>query len=230
MIKLSLIIPAAGSGLRLGTKIPKPFIELSGKAIIQHTIDKFFDISELRQLLIVTSAQNIDPVKDLLSGYNRPDVDISVIQGGSERQDSITNALDFVDTNCDLVAIHDAVRPFVKKEEIKNCMESALKYDAAILGVPVKDTIKVVGGEHLVESTPDRSSLWQIQTPQIFKRQLLLDAYDKAKKDGVEGTDDSSLVENLGVKVHVVKSSYDNFKITFPMDLKLAELKLEGLL
>lgn len=228
MIRLSLIIPAAGSGVRLGMKTPKPFIELGGRTIIQHTIDKFIDIPELGQLLIVASAQNIDRVRGLLSNFDRSDVDISVVEGGDERQDSISNALKFVDTGCDLVAIHDAVRPFIEKNVVEECIRKAMKYGAAIPGIPVKDTVKVLNDEQFVESTPDRSFLWQIQTPQVFKRQILFDAYDKANNEGFTGTDDSSLVENLGVKVHVVKSSYDNFKITYPIDLKLAELKVEG--
>jgi 2-C-methyl-D-erythritol 4-phosphate cytidylyltransferase len=228
MIRLSLIIPAAGSGVRLGMKTPKPFIELGGRTILQHTIDKFIDIPELGQLLIVASAQNIDRVKSLVSDHDRSDVDISVVEGGDERQDSIGNALKFVDKRCDLVAIHDAVRPFIEKNVVEECISKAMKYGAAIPGIPVKDTVKVLNDEQLVESTPDRSSLWQIQTPQIFKRQILFDAYDHAKNAGFTGTDDSSLVENLGIKVHVVKSSYENFKITYPIDLKLAELKVGG--
>ncbi|MDZ7808587.1 MAG: 2-C-methyl-D-erythritol 4-phosphate cytidylyltransferase [Gracilimonas sp.] len=227
MTSLSLIIPAAGSGVRLGTEVPKPFIEIDGKTILQHTIEKFIDIPGLRQVIVVASAQSVSLVEELISDYALPDLQFSVVEGGKERQNSIYNALKTVDQKTDLIAVHDAVRPFVETEQIMGCIEAANETGAAVLGVPVRDTIKKVNKEYFVESTPDRSVLWQIQTPQVFKREILIEAYEKAIKEGFTGTDDSSLVENTGVKVKVVEGGVNNFKITYPIDLKVTEQIIE---
>jgi 2-C-methyl-D-erythritol 4-phosphate cytidylyltransferase len=227
MTTLSLILPAAGSGVRMGTEVPKPFIEIAGRSILGHTIEKFIGIEGLGQIIIVASAQNVPLVKKILSQYSRSNVKFLVIEGGKERQDSISNALKHVDENADLIMVHDAVRPLVETQQIMECIKSALESGAAVLGVPVRDTIKRVDNEGFVDSTPDRSELWQIQTPQIFKRRLLIEAYEKAMNEGFVGTDDSSLVENAGVQVKVVKGDVRNFKLTYPTDLKVAEQIIE---
>lgn len=227
MTTLSLIIPAAGSGVRMGRDVPKPFIEINGRAILQHTIDKFINIHGLRQIIVVASAQYVPLVNKLVSGYSRSALQVSVVEGGSERQYSIYNALKHVDERAELIAVHDAVRPFVKPEKIMKCIKFANETGAAILGIPVSDTIKEVNTEYFIESTPDRSVLWQIQTPQIFKTEVLIKAYEKAIKEGFAGTDDSSLVENAGIKVKVIEGGVNNFKITYPIDLKIAEQLIE---
>ena len=228
MTTLSLIIPAAGSGVRMGTELAKPFIEIAGKAILNHTIEKFINIHGLKQVIIVASTQNVPVVRDLISDYTHTDVHILVVEGGKERQDSIYNALQEIDNDIELVMVHDAVRPFVKSSEVLRCIESAVEYGAAVLAIPVRDTIKSVGAENFVEVTPDRSKLWQVQTPQVFKRELLINAYEQAMKEGFAGTDDSSLVEAFGGKVKVVEGEMSNFKITYPIDLKMAEQIIGG--
>lgn len=227
MSKLSLILPAAGSGVRMGTELPKPFIEINGRAILSHTIDKFINIHGLKQVIVVASAQNVSRVESLISNYSHTDLQFIVVEGGNERQYSIYNALGHIDEDADLVIIHDSVRPLIKVDHIIKCIESAGEYGAAILGVPVRDTIKKVDGEQMVRSTPDRSKLWQIQTPQVFKREILVDAYKKSINEGFSGTDDSSLIEYFGKDVRVVEGDMSNFKITYPFDLRIAEQVLK---
>lgn len=227
MTSLSLILPAAGSGVRMGTKVPKPFIEIAGRSILGHAIDKFIGLEGLEQVIIVASAQNVSLVEKIISQYFRSNVKFLVIEGGKERQDSIYNALKCVNENAELILVHDAVRPLVEVEQITECIKAALECGAAVLGVPVRDTIKKIDDEGFVESTPDRSALWQIQTPQVFKRRLLIEAYEKAMNEGLVGTDDSSLVENAGVRVKVVKGDVRNIKLTYPADLRIAEQNIE---
>jgi 2-C-methyl-D-erythritol 4-phosphate cytidylyltransferase len=127
----------------------------------------------------------------------------------------------------DLAIIHDAVRPFIKLNHIEDCCNSASQMGAAIAGIPVKNTIKEVDDEYFIRQTPDRKVLWQAQTPQVFKKQLILQAYQKAAEENFIGTDDASLVERLGQKVKIIEGDQSNFKITYPMDLKLARLLIE---
>lgn len=226
MSGLSLIIPAAGAGLRLGTDVPKPFIKVGGKAIIEHTLDKFVDIPGLKQIIVVTSAQYISAARRIVEKYFHTDIQFSVTEGGMERQESIKKALDHIIDDVALIAVHDAVRPFVDPQHIMQCSRIALQTGGAVLGIPSKDTIKVADADHTITSTPDRSMLWQVQTPQVFRKDLLFEAYDKADADGFLGTDDSSLVERLGVKVKMVEGDMKNFKITYPIDLKMAAMLL----
>lgn len=207
----------------MGAKVPKPFIEVAGRSILNHTIDKFISIDGLRQVIVVASAQNVSVAKKMVTEYSRSNVLFSVVEGGKERQDSIHNALKYVEENVDLIMVHDSVRPFVGTDHIMECINSALETGAAVLGVPVRDTIKKVDSEGNVDSTPDRSALWQIQTPQIFRRRILIAAYEKAMNEGFVGTDDSSLVESAGFPVKVVKGDVSNFKVTYPIDLQVAE-------
>lgn len=214
--------------MRMGTELAKPFIEIAGKAILNHTIEKFINIQGLKQIIIVASTQNVPVVRELISDYTHTDKHILVVEGGKERQDSIYNALQQIDDDIELVMVHDAVRPFVNNSQVLRCIESAAEYGAAVLAIPVRDTIKSVGAENFVEVTPDRSKLWQVQTPQVFKRGILINAYEQAMKEGFTGTDDSSLVEAFGGKVKVVEGEMSNFKITYPIDLKMAEQIIGG--
>lgn len=214
--------------MRLGTELAKPFIEIAGKPILNHTLEKFINIQGLRQIIIVASPQNVSLVQELTSEYSGADLNLTVVEGGKERQDSIYNALEKVQENVELVMVHDAVRPFVKSSQVLRCIESASEHGAAVLAMPVKDTIKNVDAENFVKATPDRSKLWQVQTPQVFKAKMLVDAYEWAMKEGVTGTDDSSLMEAFGGKVKVVEGDMGNFKITYPIDLKMAEQIIKG--
>ncbi len=223
---LSVIIPAAGSGVRMGAQVPKPFIRLGDECILQHTMSRFLQVSSVRQIIIATAAAHISKVEALFEKFDDNEVDFIVTEGGSERQYSIHNALQKVSAHSDLVAVHDAVRPFIRPALIERCCEVAAEIGGSVIGVPAKDTIKKVNSEDIIESTPDRSNLWQAQTPQVFQKALLKGAYESALKDEFVGTDDASLVERVGGMVQMVEGDRENLKITYPIDLKIAELIL----
>ncbi|MEX0720076.1 MAG: 2-C-methyl-D-erythritol 4-phosphate cytidylyltransferase [Balneolaceae bacterium] len=226
MAKLSVIFPAAGSGVRLGSSTPKPFIKIGDKTILEHTISKFTAVPGLIQVIVATSVDSIPIVEEIFKSFLSIPVQFLAVEGADERQFSIQNALENIRDEADLVAVHDAVRPFVNSLQIKTCCEAAGKYGGAVLGVPAKDTIKKVKADRLIESTPDRSCLWQAQTPQIFKKELLQKAYKAAMKTNFIGTDDAALVERIGGVIQMVEGERENLKITYPIDLKVAELIL----
>jgi 2-C-methyl-D-erythritol 4-phosphate cytidylyltransferase len=231
MSGFALILPAAGSGRRLGNVVPKPYIRLEGRTILEVTLGRFKETGRLEQVVIPTSGAYMDEASDAASRLFGAEtgVKVSVIEGGAERQDSIANALAHVDDRIGWICIHDAVRPFVKPSTILSVLERAEATHAAILAVPAKDTIKQALCENnriWTRFTPDRSTLWQAQTPQIFASDLIRRAYREAAREGFIGTDDASLVERLGHDVDLVEGGRENFKITYPVDLQLAELLL----
>lgn len=219
---LVLIIPAAGSGSRLGSPVPKPFIEIGGKTILEHTLSLFSGIPELREVIVPTSADYLGMTRSLLNRLF-PELPAHAIEGGSERYESVQIALNSVQSGAAFVAVHDAVRPFVRRKEIAQCLDAATEFGGAILAIRAKDTIKVSGSDGTVSSTPNRTTLWQAQTPQIFKLKTLKRAYRLAEKERFAGTDDASLVERTGEPVKLVEGDAGNFKITYPLDLKMAE-------
>lgn len=226
MSTATLVIPAAGSGSRLNRGIPKPYIRIAGRSILEHTVDRFTGLDILNQIVVATSPDYMSEAQKLLEEMVPADISFTVIAGGQERQHSIFNALKQAANN-ELVIIHDAVRPFVKTPHIKKCCEVALETGAAVLGVPAKDTIKQLDNDQLIQSTPARKFLWQAQTPQVFRKEVIHKAYKKAFEDHFIGTDDASLVERLELPVKMVEGDRSNFKITYPLDLELAELLLE---
>ena len=227
MTKLAVIIPAAGSGSRMGSRVPKPFLKLRDVSILEHTIRAFATVDEVEQIIVATSVHWIDEVQSVLLNFKGSVRNLDVVEGGQERQDSIYNALSKISEDIDLIAVHDAVRPFISEVLIKECYESATRFGGAIIAVPAKDTVKKVGGDYIIQNTPDRSELWQAQTPQIFQKDLLKKAYDSAIHEKFTGTDDASLVERIGGSVKVVEGDRRNLKITYPIDLKVAELILD---
>ena len=223
MKQAALIIPAAGTGSRMNRDLPKPFIEIAGKSILWHTLKCFVNVENISEVVLAVSDEYHDRAKQIASELF-PAENVFVVSGGTERQDSIKNALLKLDETIKLVIIHDAVRPFIKCDIIETCMEKALEKGASIVAVPAKDTIKKVDQTGLIDSTPERNQLWQAQTPQVFLKDIIMKAYRHAEEIGYTGTDDSSLVEKAGCEVFVVKGDRENFKITYPVDMKLAEL------
>lgn len=219
---MALIIPAAGSGVRLGEATPKPYLLIEDKTILEHTLTRFQNIDGLSKVVVSTSGEYIEATKKILERLF-PFIETGVVLGGKERQHSIMNALNKISDEIDLVAIHDAVRPFIDEASIYACLEKAELTGAAIIAVSAKDTIKVSDEDQYISETPDRSKLWQAQTPQIFKLNILKKAYENARHSNYLGTDDASLVEHIGEKVALVKGNRENFKITYPLDFKLAE-------
>lgn len=222
----ALIIPAAGSGKRMQREIPKPFIELEGQTILAHTISRFLRLEGLEQIIVATSSEHISRTEGILQELIGDRSSWKCVEGGTERQYSIRNALQVV-TDTQLILVHDAVRPFVSLKSINTCCKAAEKTGAAILGIPVKDTIKQIDKKHFVKKTPDRKNLWQIQTPQVFKTEILQKAYRLADEQNYFGTDDASLVEWMGEPVQVVQGDQHNLKITYPHDLEYAALLLK---
>ena len=227
MDKITAIIAAAGKGQRMNRGINKQFIILKGKPVLMHTLEVFDNHPLVEKIVIVTGKDEIKFCQEnILKRFNFQKR-IKVVAGGKERQDSVYNGLQEVNES-GLVIIHDGARPFLTKDMISSLSVSAKKYGAAIIGVPVKDTVKIVDEEQFVQGTPDRRTLWLIQTPQCFKREVILKAHEVAKSEGFYGTDDASLVERIGIKVKILTGSYENIKITTPEDLIIGENILKG--
>jgi 2-C-methyl-D-erythritol 4-phosphate cytidylyltransferase len=205
---------------------PKPYLKLGAQTILGYTIQRFLPLRGLRQILVATSRDYMETADGILREVVPDEITCKCLIGGKERQDSIYNALQKT-ADVDLVMVHDAVRPFVKLKHIKTACKVAAEVGAAVLGIPAKDTIKKVNDQHFVVETPSRKYLWQAQTPQVFNKELLLQAYEKAREDKVSGTDDASLVERAGHDIKMVKGSRSNFKITYPLDLEMAKLLIE---
>jgi 2-C-methyl-D-erythritol 4-phosphate cytidylyltransferase len=223
------IIPAAGSGSRLGGQIPKQFLELAGAPILAHTISRFVECDAIEAIAVALPADKLDEFRSRQRGARvlKP---IYYVPGGTERSDSILNALEAVaDLQPEIVAVHDAVRPFVTSAQISAVIAKAQEIGAAILALPATDTIKEVE-DGLIVRTIDRRRVWRAQTPQAFRYELLMRANQEARAAGLPSaltTDDSLLVERLGTAVAVVEGSPNNIKITTPEDLILAEKLFE---
>ena len=218
------VILAAGAGTRMKSKKSKLLLELCGRTIVERTVELFARISDIDEIIVVCREKELADFEEVLSRY-----DISYCFGGDTRQQSVTNAVETVG-DCDMLIIHDGARPLVTEEEIISTLKAAKERGAAAVGVPVKDTIKVIDGEGCITATPDRSSLIAIRTPQIFSFELYREALDAANAQGKDFTDDCALIENLGKKVYTVIGEYTNIKITTPEDILLAEsiLKARG--
>jgi len=227
MVKLAVIIPAAGSGSRMGSSKPKPFLLLGNQPILWHTITAFTQVNFVTQVIVCTSKEWLDDVDAIFNSISNEIIEFKAILGGTERQFSIQNGLNIVHDKVDLIAVHDAVRPFIGRALIKNTCQKAMQFGGAIVGVPAKDTIKKVDADLSITETPERKNLWQAQTPQIFQKKLLIEAYEAANIDKFIGTDDASLVERIGGVVKLVEGDRENLKITYPVDLKIAELILK---
>ena len=219
---VTAIIPAAGQGKRMMAGVNKVFLELSGKPILLHTVAKFSACPSVDRLVVVVAEDEIVFIRRLLRGI--PNLKpLEVVAGGSERQYSIANGLKAMNPDTEYVIVHDGARPLVSRETIDQVIETAKMEGAAVAAVPEKNTVKVIDDNNQVVSTPKRSTIWEIQTPQAFKRSIIERAYKQAETEGFLGTDDASLVERLGVPVKVVMSDYQNIKITTPEDLLIGE-------
>lgn len=216
------IIPAAGKGTRLKSEIHKPFYPLRGRPILSHTLDVFENCGSVDHIIVVISEDKVSWCSsEIVDAFGYKKVK-KVVGGGEQRQDSVYNGLRAVSDGCDIVVIHDGVRPFVRVELIARSIELCQEHQAVIAAIPPKDTIKR-GEAGFIIATLDRSKLWMVQTPQTFSYDLIMKAYEKAYGDQFWGTDDASLVERLGGKVKILEGSYDNIKITTQEDLYLAE-------
>lgn len=226
---VALLIPAAGIGRRMAMAQRKPFLELAGKPLILHTLDRFLPFRHrIVQSILLFHPDDVPTVErelgDTLAGaYGVTDI----VAGGERRQDSVRIGLERTRAEAVLVAIHDGVRPFVSREAIAAAFKAAAQVGAAIVASPMKPTVKRVAEGRIVASI-NRGALWGAQTPQVFRRELILDAYAAAERDGLVATDDAQMVEHLGRPVAIVAGSELNLKITTPEDLRLARAMLDA--
>lgn len=216
------VIVAAGTASRMGG-IDKVMAPLGGEPMILRTVRTFQNCDAIREIVIVTREDLIQPIMGLCANFSKVQ---AVVAGGSDRPASVRAGLNALSKRVRLAAIHDGARPLVSWQVIDRTVRAAHTYSAAAPAIPVKDTIKIVKGG-VVISTPDRSRLNAVQTPQVFDIDLLRGALEKAQRDGAVITDDCSAVENMGMSVKIVEGDERNLKVTTPMDLKVAEMLLE---
>lgn len=228
--KIAVVIPAAGSGRRMGTNEIKTFLKLRGRDLIEWTILPFATCGWVDQIIVVGRKQEEERFGTLLGKIRTELLDkamdcpeMSFVVGGADRLESVDNGLHQLMDDINFVMVHDGARPLVSEEVIERCLEDVFEHNTSVVCVPVKDTIKVATDDHFVDSTPDRSRLFAIQTPQCFERNLLLRAYEQGKIQGLTVTDDSGLVEAFGHPVKLTLGSYNNIKVTTPEDLLLAD-------
>lgn len=222
----AVILAAAGKSSRFRDKhYKKPYAILGGKAVWLHSAERFLARDDVKQVIVVIAPEDREDFDRKFSA-NVTILGIQVVEGGAERADSVAKALARVKQDIDFVCIHDAARPCIAAEWIGNVFDAAARSGAAMLAIPVNGTLKRVSGDTIVE-TVSRDGLWEAQTPQVFGRELLLEAY--AKRDGLPSTDDSQLVERIGHAVTVVRGSPVNLKITTQEDLRLAEQALKAM-
>lgn len=224
MERWGVVIVAAGRGKRMGTTESKQYLQLGGKPIVVHTLQNFQEMAFIDEIVLVVGADDIARCEAWCEQYRITKVK-AIIQGGAERQHSVHAGLRLIESSW--VMVHDGVRPFVSEQAVVRCCQQAAAHGAAVLAVPVKDTIKQVNQDGVITATPDRKSLWAIQTPQAFRHDLLLEAHEAAQQVGMLGTDDASVAEWRGATVVVAEGEYTNIKITTPEDLPWAELLLQ---
>ncbi|MDO5754697.1 MAG: 2-C-methyl-D-erythritol 4-phosphate cytidylyltransferase [Tissierellia bacterium] len=219
------LIPVAGSSRRMKTNTPKQFLTIGDEMVIEKTLNVFDGIKEIQDIILVIREEDEGIYQKLLKKYKK---EITLIHGGDSREESTYNGIKALKKECNYVICHDGARPFVKEEIIKKTLMAAKINGAAICGVPVKDTIKYADKNKFVEYTPERSRLYQIQTPQVFQKDLLLKAYEQVFNEEIHVTDDSSLLEIIGVKVKIIMGDYSNIKITTKEDLLFGEIIMGG--
>lgn len=222
MPSAAVIIPAAGSGSRMGLSQPKQYLLLAGVPILIHTVRAFVAASaSINRIVVVVPSNLIAGTRQLLTDYQLTDSSITVTGGGRRRQDSVLAGMESLTDATDIVLVHDGARPLVTPDLIRRCLEAAWQNGAAIAAIPVKDTLKRANADQTIAATVDRQDLWQAQTPQAARTSLLQQAY--AALDGREVTDEAALLEQAGTAVSLIEGSETNIKITRPDDLILAE-------
>jgi 2-C-methyl-D-erythritol 4-phosphate cytidylyltransferase len=224
IMHVTAIVVAAGAGRRIGGEISKTYLSISGRPLVLRTVDRMFLAGCVERVVLVVAADEMANCAALLRGdaalRDRP---IVLQTGGATRQQSAQRGLEKLGADTDIVIIHDGARPFVSASLIDRCVSGAAEKGAVVVGLPARDTVKVVGGDRRIQTTPERSSLWEVQTPQVFQRGLIVAAHEQAARDGVEATDDAMVVERFGHPVFILDGERTNIKITLPEDIWLAE-------
>ena len=217
---IAVAIPAGGIGARFGSRIPKQFLTIQRVPVVTKTVSWFTRYPGVASIAVAAPETHVERTRRALAGLARR-VPLAVVPGGPTRQDSVWLALQALPDDVEIVVVHDAVRPLITPDLIASVVHAAAEHGAAICALPIAETVKRVRNA-VVEATLDRSELWAVQTPQAFRAALLREAHEKARRDGVVGTDDAMLVERLGHAVRVVRGLAQNVKITTPDDLRRA--------
>lgn len=222
MAELGVVIPAAGQGKRMGAGVNKQFLVLKGQPILAHTISIFEDSKYVSEIVLVGAAADIPIIEELVKNCKFFKIKTICI-GGVERQDSVRAGVQALSTTIQRVVVHDGARPLLRLEDFHRFLEEAGDIPAAIMGIPLKDTVKMIDTYGKVLETLPREHLRAVQTPQIFDRKILEEAHNQAFAEGYYETDDAGLIERLGYSVQIVEGSQENIKVTTPDDLWLAE-------
>lgn len=220
--RVSVILLAGGVGSRMNADIPKQYLQLGDKAIARYSFDCLSLVPEVSEIIVVCEKDYYETFESEM-----PDVDLSFAAPGRRRQDSVYSGFKAIVSDPDLICIHDAARPFISVQLVRRVLEAGYDYGAATAAMPVKFTVKEANDEHLVINTPDRSKLWEIQTPQVLKPKILKQGFEHVHEHGLTVTDDVSLAEQIGLPVKLVEGDYSNLKITTPQDLVVAEESLK---
>lgn len=228
MAQFAVILPAAGKSSRFRDKEKKPFVNLDGRAVWLRSVEQFINRSEVVQCLIVVAPDDQETFRRRF-GANLAFMNVQIANGGAERFESVANALDLLKPEVEFVAIHDAVRPCITEAQITSVFSKAEKTGAALLAHPVSETVKQANDQNQVQATISRKGLWLAQTPQVFRKEWLLEAYKQRAKLGKDITDDAQLVEAAGHPVHLVEGAATNIKITSRQDLILADAILKAM-
>lgn len=218
----SAVIVAGGKGRRMESKVNKVYIDLLGKKAIVRTLEPFQRSPLIDEIILVVNQNDLGYCESEVIDRSIFTKIKKIISGGMKRQDSVYNGLKEVSEKAELILIHDGARPLVTEDIIERSIQDAIKYGAVAVGVPVKDTIKIVDNEGFVADTLKRDTLWAVQTPQVFRRNIIFEAHSKARELGIQATDDCMLVEKLGYKVKITEGSYENIKLTTPEDVIIA--------
>jgi len=232
MSRIAAILPAAGLGTRMGAETPKQFLELDGVPIVILSLRSIASCELVTDIIVATRGDEVGRLEERIR-EEKFKQSVRVVRGGDSRQESVSQALQLITNDTEIVLVHDAVRPFVTREQIARVIEEARKCRAAILGIPAMDTVKEVKRASLPEdvalitATIPRERIVLAQTPQAFSTKLLKEAFARAQADGVNASDEAGLIERLGYDVHVVLGSERNMKITKPADMELAHFYLE---
>lgn len=222
-MKTVAIIPAGGSGSRMGMGVPKQYLPLAGIPLLVHTLRVFQHSALIDDILLVVPEADVPNVRtELVEKFGLTHVSL-VLAGGARRQDSVRNALFHVREDHEIVIVHDGARPFVTDMLISRVVAAAETDGAAVAGIKIKDTVKDVAADGWLKNTVPRDGLWLAQTPQAFRRELILAAYSRAAAEGFHATDDASLVERMGGAVRMIPGDDDNIKVTTPADMARGE-------
>lgn len=220
-MKITAVIVAGGKGKRMGASVNKVFLKLCGKEALLHTVEAFEKNPLINEIIVVTGAEDIPAASDILKDCGKIS---KIIEGGAERQQSVYNGISAA--SGDIIAIHDGARSLIEQRHISAVIADCTRYGAAALGVPCKDTLKSADPDGFISGTIDRSLTYLIQTPQVFKADIIKELHERARKDGLSVTDDCAIAEHYGVRVKITEGSYDNLKLTTPEDMAVGEMIL----